>query len=57
MADKKVQRDRLNAYVMPDTTKIINEIKQEKMEEMGIKLTIGQCVDILAKAYMSDKGE
>lgn len=54
---EKIQRDRLNAYVMPDTTKILNDIKKEHIETMGIKLTLGQCVDLLAKAYEKSKEE
>ena len=54
---EKIQRDRLNAYVMPDTTEIINEIKKEQMKEVGVKLTIGQCVDLLARAYKKSKEE
>lgn len=55
MSGDKIQRDRLNAYVDPDTTKIISEIKQKQFEELGVKFTIGQCVDYLAKNYKDKK--
>lgn len=45
------ERDRLNAYVEPDTTKIIEFVKKKHQEEFGVKLTIGQCVDIMARAW------
>lgn len=55
MADK-VQRDRLNAYVEPITTKTIQEVKEQYQKELGVKLTIGQAVDIMAKQYRENKG-
>lgn len=55
MAEKQ-QRDRLNAYVEPSTTKTIDDVKELYQNELGVKLTIGQAVDILAKTYRESKG-
>ena len=54
MAEKQ-QRDRLNAYVETSTTKTINDVKEQYQNELGVKLTIGQAVDILAKTYREIK--
>lgn len=48
------ERDRLNAYVDPDTTKTIEMVKQD-YQKQGVKLTIGQCVDIMARVYQNSK--
>lgn len=53
---EKQQRDRLNAYVDPSTTKTIDDVKEQYKKELGVKLTIGQVVDILAKSYRESKG-
>lgn len=54
---KKVERDRLNAYVEPATTKVIEEVKKEMYEQTGARFTIGQCVDYLARLYKKEKGK
>lgn len=54
MAEKQ-QRDRLSAYVDSSTTKTIEDVKKQYQSELGVKLTIGQAVDILAKMYREKK--
>lgn len=54
---KKVERDRLNAYVEPVTTKVIEEVKKDMYEQTGARFTIGQCVDYLARLYKKEKGK
>ena len=46
-----LQRDRLNAYVEPDTTEIIEKVKEKLFEETGLRITIGMAVDYIAKYY------
>ena len=48
MNDKK---ERLNAYVDPDTNKIIENIKKDFNEMYGTSLTTGQAIDIVVKYY------
>lgn len=55
MVEKKVLRDRLSAYVTPDTTKTIDLLREKYLSELGVKLTIGQAVDILVKQGMETK--
>ena len=52
---EKVERDRLSAYVEPITTKLIEDVKKQHFEEFGVKLTIGQVVDLVFKFYANNK--
>lgn len=48
------QRDRLNAYVEPATTKAIQDLQLKLFEETGLRVTIGQAVDYFVKFYQKE---
>lgn len=55
MADE-IKRDRMNGYVDPKTTEVIEMIKKEQLEENFLRVTYGQAIDIMAAAYKQGKG-
>jgi len=49
--EQDVKRDRLSAYVEPETTELIAEIQRAEKTRTGYRITIGQAVDYLAEQY------
>jgi len=52
--EQDTKRDRLNAYVEPETTKLIAKIQQELKDMYGVRFTIGQAVDYLATQFIKN---
>lgn len=51
-----IKRDRLSGYVEPETTEVINQVKEELKEKVGFRVSIGQAVDYIAREYKKGKG-
>lgn len=45
------EKEHLNAYVNPETNKMIENIKKDFNEMYDTSLTTGQAIDIVAKYY------